>query len=60
MMILWCVFPGISKESRSLPRRHTAGAMRGAMRIVFGQLRKHGLRWRDLARDGWKIWRTFG
>ena len=33
---------------------------RGAIRIALGQLRKNGIRFRDLARDGWKILRTFG
>jgi electron transfer flavoprotein-quinone oxidoreductase len=33
---------------------------RGALRIVFGQLRKNKIRWRDLIRDGWKAFRAFG
>ena len=33
---------------------------RGALRIAMGQLKKHGVRWRDLIKDGWSIWRTFG
>lgn len=33
---------------------------RGAIAIALGQLRKQRIRWRDLARDGWKIFRTFG
>ena len=33
---------------------------RGAIAIALGQLRKQHIRWRDLLRDGWKIFRTFG
>ncbi len=33
---------------------------RGAIAIALGQLKKQGIRWRDLVRDGWKILRTFG
>ena len=33
---------------------------RGAISIARRQLKKNGIRWRDLARDGWKIFRTFG
>lgn len=32
----------------------------GAVRIALRQLKKHGVRWRDLVCDGWKVWRTFG
>ena len=32
----------------------------GAMSIALRQLKKQKVRWRDLLRDGWKAWRTFG
>ena len=33
---------------------------RGAVRIALGQMKQHRIRWRDLIRDGWKIFRSFG
>lgn len=33
---------------------------RGAIAIARRQLKRNGIRWRDLIRDGWKIFRTFG
>ena len=33
---------------------------RGAMSIALRQLKRQNIRWRDLLRDGWKAWRTFG
>jgi electron transfer flavoprotein-quinone oxidoreductase len=32
----------------------------GLGRIVMGERRRAGLRWRDLLRDGWEGWRSFG